>query len=243
MRKLTKRSMFGIALTVSLLLPAGTAVAGEGAPLFLPQSAPFGTPLAEWTAEWWQFMLSLPTAVNPLADETGDSCMVGQRGPVWFLAGNFGGTAAPTTRTCSIPAGKALFFPVLNVVDFNTPSLTGIDQTASDLRAETAPCLDAATQLAVEVDGQSVPRLFDKNRVRSAVFAVTLPAESLFKGVLDAGVYSPAIDYGYYVMLKPLGVGEHRIHIVGASAGCTLLGSPFSTEVTYNITVVPVNLH
>jgi hypothetical protein len=180
-------------------------------------------------------MLSISTAVNPLADETGDSCMLGQRGPVWFLAGNFGGTAAPSTRTCSIPEGTALFFPVLNVVDVNTTT-----QTATDLRTETAPCLDAATQLTVEVDGQSVPKLFDKNRVRSTVFTITLPDDNLFG--LSAGVYSPAIDDGYYVMLRPLAVGEHVVHIVGASGGCPLIPSPFSTEVTYNLTIVPVSL-
>lgn len=238
MKKLTKQGKFAVALAFSLLLPAGAAMADEGSPIYLPQAAPFGKPLPQWTAEWWQFMLSIPTAVNPLADETGGSCMVGQRGAVWFLAGNFGGTAAPTTRTCLIPEGKALFFPVLNVVDFNTTN-----QTANDLRTETSPCLDAATQLVVEVDDQSVPNPFDKNRVRSAVFDITLPADSLFAAVLGAGVYSPAIDDGYYVMLKPLAVGEHQIHIVGASAGCPLIGGPFSTEVTYNITIAPVSLH
>jgi len=232
MKKATK---LAVALAVSLVLPPGAAMADQGPPIYLPQTAPFGKPLPQWTAEWWQFMLSIPTAVNPLADETGDSCMLGQRGEVWFLAGNFGGTAAPTTRACSIPEGKALFFPVLNVVDVNTTT-----QTASELRTETAPCLDAATQLTVEVDGQSLPRLFDKNRVRSAVFEIALPTDNLFG--LDAGIYSPAIDDGYYVMLKPLPVGKHQLHIVGASAGCDLFGRAFSTEVTYNVTIVPVNL-
>ena len=32
-------------------------------------------------------------------------------GPVWFLAGNLGGSS---TRTVTIPAGTALFFPVVN---------------------------------------------------------------------------------------------------------------------------------
>jgi len=237
MKKLTKQGKFAAALALSLLLPAGAAMSDEGAPIYLPQAAPFGKPLSQWTAEWWQFMLSIPTGVNPLADETGGSCMVGQRGAVWFLGGNFGGTAAPTTRTCLIPEGKALFFPALNVVDVNTTT-----QTANELRTETAPCLDAATQLVVEVDGQSVPNLFDKHRVRSAVFDITLPSDSLFAAVLGAGVYSPAIDDGYYVMLKPLALGEHHIHIVGASAGCPLNGGPFSTEVTYNITIAPVSV-
>ena len=211
------------------------SVASADPPAVMPQTAPFGTPLPQWTAQWWELMLSLPLSVNPLADETGASCMIGQRGAVWFLAGNFGGTAAPSTRACSVPEGKALFFPVLNVVDVNTTT-----QSAGELRAETAPCLDAATELTVVLDGQAVSRLCDKHRVRSVVFELALPDGNLFG--IPAGVYSPAIDDGFYVMLRPLSLGAHTLHIVGASAGCALLGtSGFSVDVTYNLDVVPVS--
>ena len=49
--------------------------------------------------------------------------MVGQSGSVWFLAGIFGGGSA--TRTCAVPAGKALYFPVLNSVNINAPNVCG----------------------------------------------------------------------------------------------------------------------
>jgi len=41
------------------------------------------------SAEWVQWALSIPTDVNPLTDETGEDCMVGQNGSIWFLAGTF----------------------------------------------------------------------------------------------------------------------------------------------------------
>ena len=41
------------------------------------------------SAEWWQWVLSVPTSVNPLLDPTGGNCMIGQRGATWFLAGAF----------------------------------------------------------------------------------------------------------------------------------------------------------
>ena len=72
------------------------------------------------------------------------------------------------------------------------------------------------------------------------MFAVTLPADNLFG--IDAGTYSPAIDDGFYVMLKPLSVGTHALHFKGASSGCPLIGGPFGVDVTYNLTVVPVSL-
>ena len=60
--------------------------------------------LAGTTAQWWQYALSIPTSVNPLLDPTGADCMVGQRDPIWFLAGIFpGGTA---TRTCAVRGAR-----------------------------------------------------------------------------------------------------------------------------------------
>src|SRR5262245_530845 len=60
--------------------------------VFPPDSQPFGKSYRQWSAEWWQFVFSLPLSANPLFDETGEKCVVGQHGPVWFLAGTFGGT-------------------------------------------------------------------------------------------------------------------------------------------------------
>ena len=62
--------------------------------------------LKNLTAQWWQWVLSIPVFENPLLDQTGEKCVVGQRGPVWFLAGNFGG--GETTRSCSVPEGNLL---------------------------------------------------------------------------------------------------------------------------------------
>jgi hypothetical protein len=220
-------------LVLGFLMPTSAAVADTPHIVVPPNSNAYGTKFSEWSAQWWQFVLSFPASENPLFDPDGSRCMIGQRGPVWFLVGWFGPGAA--TRACSVPDGAALFFPVLNVVDVNTTT-----QTAPELRAETAPCIDATTLLSVTVDGVSVPDLRKKFRVQSEVFDITLPADNLFG--LPAGTYSPAIDDGFYVMLRPLGVGSHTVHFQGASAGCPLIGGGFSVDVTYNLTVVPVSL-
>jgi hypothetical protein len=185
------------------------------------------------SAEWWQLFLSLPATGNPFVDDTGPSCVFGQRGPVWFLVGGFGGTV---TRECAIPEGVTLFFPLLNLVDVNVTN-----QSARELRGELDPCIDATTTLILEVDGQPVQPGAIK-RVRSDVFAVTLPNDNLFGA--PAGTYSPAVDDGFYVTLKPLDVGQHTIHFQAARGGCPFAPAPdpFELDVTYNLTVVPVTL-
>jgi hypothetical protein len=90
------------------------------------------------SAEWQQWVLSIPTPKNPMLDSTGENCMVGQRGDVWFLAGTFFGGAA--TRTCAVPEGTRLFFPVINSVFIDTPGVCGQEETipVKDMRAALA---------------------------------------------------------------------------------------------------------
>ena len=227
MRKTRTITAVLLLVALGLVLPMDVALAHQE--IFSPTSSAFGTNFDEWTGQWWQFVLSFPAANNPLIDATGERCVPGQRGPVWFLMGSPGGAV---TRTCSIPEGKALLFPVINSVDVNTTS-----QTVKELRAEIAPFIDSATNMSVEVDGTPIKQFVKsqgKFRVRAAAFAVTLPEDNLFG--LAAGTYSPAVDDGFYVMLKPLAVGHHIVHFHADAAG------GFSSDVTYHLNIVPVDL-
>jgi hypothetical protein len=75
-------------------------------------SKPHGLSYGEWSARWWQWILSIPAETNPNLDTTGENCGEGQSGHVWYLAGSFGG--GPYLRTCTVPTGTSLFFPILN---------------------------------------------------------------------------------------------------------------------------------
>jgi hypothetical protein len=202
------------------------------------------TDLRELTAQWWQWALSIPISVNPLEDFNGAACMVGQRGPVWFLAGVFNGSSA--TRSCSVPEEATLFFPVINSINFNTPNVCGQGPAAisvKDLRSLSATLIAGASQLSVSVDGQPVTAL---EHIKSIVFDVALPVDNVFNapcvggglGTVPANIYSPAVDDGIYVLLKPLEGGQHhlRIHAENASQG-------FVEDITYLLTVVPTESH
>jgi hypothetical protein len=219
------RNLAAIASGVTLwsLLSTGVAVAQTDA-------------YKQLSAEWWQWVLSIPASVNPLVDATGEDCMVGQHGTNWFLAGTFFGGAV--TRSCDIPEGATLFFPVINSVGFDTPGQCGQTDpiAASVYREGAAAFIDGATNLSVTLDGHAAAPM---HRTVSPVFEVALPADNLFAGFctppLSAGIYSPAIDDGFYVRLKPLAVGSHtlQIHAEQPDAG-------FVLDVTYNLNVVPV---
>lgn len=184
--------------------------------------------------EWWQWALSIPAPVNPLIDATGQSCMVGQNGSTWYLAGSWVGTVS---RNCMVPQGVKLFFPVANFMWVNTPGVCG--ETVLDvasLRAWAASNVNALTQASATLDG--VP-LRSIKRIRSRVFAVTLPADSVFNPpcngtpMVPAGVYPRAVDDGYYAEIEHLSVGTHTLQIVASN------GSGFNQNVVYTLTVVP----
>ena len=102
---------------VALLVFASSAFAESGVPL-PGESEAYST----LSAEWWQWAyLSTNSAGDfiTLDDATGEFCDLNQpEADTWFLAGirsdgPLAGTG-PVSRSCAIPAGRRLFFPLLN---------------------------------------------------------------------------------------------------------------------------------
>ena len=217
--------------------------------LYPPDAVVFGKKMNEWSAEWWQYILSTPSNPNPLLDLTGNNCTLVQYGPVWFFEGLSGvsgtGPANPVvTRTCSIPENTALFFPLINAVNYNTT-----DQPITELRAQVAGCIKAANNLSLSVDGQPISsKYLSRLRVRSVPFVAVFPVGGVPAiPPTPAGIYSPTVDDGYYAMLRPLSLGQHTVRFTAATPGCdhapTDLHVPgWHLDVTYNLTVKPVVL-
>lgn len=209
------------------------------------QAKHFGKTYGEWSGLWWQWALSIPADQNPLLDETGANCDVGQKGKVWFLAGNFGDD--PNThdvdegvseRTCTIPAGKALFFPIVNQVWVNAPAYGDPPWSPEQeawARDLLAGFMDQATGLACEIDGQTVENIEDYRcqTPPGKDYMVDFPEGNVWG--ISAGTYGPSVDDGIYLMLAPLDEGDHVIHFYGA------LGTPedpwFELDVTYNLII------
>ena len=141
----------------------------------------------QWSTEWWRYILSTPKI--PIRswirrEDTAPSSSMARYGfweePLRVPAG--------VTRTCSIPEGTALFFPLVNGVDVNTAA-----QPVWELRAEVAGCIDAAYNLSLEVDGQAIPaKELMRSRVRSVPFVAVFPADGVpTTPPAPAGIYSP----------------------------------------------------
>ena len=167
-----------------------------------PDSKPFGLTPAQWTAKWWQWLLQIPTEINPAADKTGEHCAVGQPAKdVWFLAQT---TSGPGERTCSVPPGRTLILlPATNECSkAENPTLT----TESAL-GDCAITGNAVNSLMASVDGVQLKNL-EKYRVQSPAFTINLPKEN------NAGVSAgptEAVANAYIIFLKPLSPGNHTV--------------------------------
>ncbi len=230
-----------LALTLAASLPA-TAQGNAGNPTVLPPgSKPYGLSYAEWSVKWWQWVFSLPATNSPILD-TGD-CSASQSGPVWFLAGSF--SPGSVTRACTIPAGKALFFPLANAWADNTGCPTYTTFTAAELEGFAVSLVDGQGVVTCTIDGVPVQGVASTvgsaYRVGPQVFSYTLASTDnilangigpLFSVDLtcipNGTTVAPAAEDGVYLMVAPLSAGHHAIHFSVAGF----------IEVTYSVTVL-----
>jgi hypothetical protein len=219
-----------VVLALVVAMPMALGQVGQG-------SKASGT-ASELAAAWWQWALSEPVAKNPLAGsyKGGPQCdgqpLSDTQGKRWFLAGTF--SAGPVVRTCTVPVGTQLFFPVFNNIWINTEP----DETAKlahrEARKFTKSMLaDPEFSMSVTVDGKVVK----SNRIVRAesppgLFTVTVPKNNLFGAALRAGSYPAAAD-GFWAALPPLSRGKHTIHIEMSAPK-----EGFSQDITYHLTVV-----
>jgi hypothetical protein len=125
------------------------------------------------------------------------------------------------TRSCTIPAGTPLFFPIVN-------TFLADEGTVEQMRAALAEFIDSVVTMSVSIDGEPVENL-ETYRAISPVFSITLPFDNIF-GVPE-GIYAPAVSDGYWLLLAPLPPGDHVIHFSATTSG------GFSLDITYNLTV------
>jgi hypothetical protein len=162
-------------------------------------------------ARWWSWAADAPKGRNPIADGSGKYCTQDQPDDVFFLAGSFGETGVE--RRCTVPAGKPVYFPLLNQV-----CLVEGRQT------------DAAALKACQIFGDG----------KATLDGVLLDAQEQTSGArfdfeprrgndldLSAG---DAVAWGIWVGPVDLEPGAHTLEISGESGD-------FEVGVTYELTV------
>jgi hypothetical protein len=268
-RRILRTSIIGVMLAVSTWLPASAYAqphpqAVRSAPaaqfsILQPPGPWYGRTYNRWSAAWWQYVFAQPASVNPLNDSTGANCAVGQSGAVFFLVGTLGGGSAE--RNCTVPAGKALFFPLVNQFALHVRCTPQTEQAPGLCDQDNSPQLvwndllvpafnyAAATTLHATIDEVQVGNLGDPATTpyracvgpftpcSPASFSSTFPTDNLFSSQgLPAGTYAPSVADGFYLLLAPLTPGMHTINF-GGTANNTAGNNPSTQDITYHLTV------
>jgi hypothetical protein len=211
-----KRRMLVVALSAVLALAVAMPMAfGQQA----EQESPTFGQTGELAAAWWQWALSKPVDTNPLLGEYRGGPRCNGR-PVsdtpgtqkwWFLAGTGGGTEPGVERTCTMPAGRRLFFPVANVVFI----ITEPNETEEIARQYVNGFMDDVLtdpdlSMSVTVAGKEVLQ-----RADSPLFTAEIPEDNIFDAPPDfdlpAGSYEGVAD-GLWATVPPLSKGKYTIH-------------------------------
>jgi hypothetical protein len=253
----------GVLLTLALATPMALAQVEPGA----AESAR----ATQLDAAWWSWAVSTPASKNPLNGgdpDYSDAQCNGQ--PVtktatneWFLAGSAGAllddgghviSGSGAERTCDVPAGTHLVFPILSNI-CATP--VDADPNDPDAPENLSECARRVTddmledgEYYVKVDGQDVAA----NRiVRAQPSPYTINFyddpnsndDNIFAGYGYLGEQTAA-SAGLYGRLPPLSKGEHTIEWAGKfpwTGGEVYDEGPIYPEfelvqeTTYNITV------
>ncbi len=202
--------------------------------IFPPSAHPYGLSYADWTKVWLEQFLSYDCSNVPWVHP--ENVLFYTSGPVYILAGisEIGGSANIT-----IPHGKALLFPLMNVwANYPCPDPTWEPPTGTSVEdwligvIQDALSNVSVPSLSVTVDGDDVSNLGSYKFVTNMF---NCPANPELASCLDAcitGSPQPNVMGGYYVMLKPLSKGQHAVHYhVEIPAWGAV------QDATYNITV------
>ncbi|MEO6281586.1 hypothetical protein [Roseateles sp.] len=204
---------FRFTLAAALLLAATQPATAQTAPLIPPAKPIAGASQEEWSKRWWQWAMSFDDDESPVADRDGRFCAEGQDGPVWFLAGTYG--TARTVRSCHVPAGKTLFFPLINYITFEPDDQ---DESCAALKQRAAALTPASTALVLEVNGKRFNGLAAYRQATRRCFHITEDDDTRAAG------------NGFYVALGPLKKGRYTLNFGGILPG-------MSQAVTYTLDV------
>lgn len=228
-----KTKWMGLVLAFVVLSGMSSIASAQGGnqnPGVAPPGANYrGLSYQQWEAIWWQTVFATPI-VDGYHPVFSGGAMQGPKG-VLLVTGVFAGEE-PAELELTIPAGTPLFVAIVN----SECSVFEPDPFHGDDEAELRECanfhIDNVSGVFASLDGRPVKNI-SAYRFESPLFVWgPLPADNIFGA--PEGTTSPAVDAGYYLMLKPLSVGEHVLEFGGTF---DLFGASINTR--YHITVTP----
>lgn len=165
-----------------------------------PSAIPTSQVAQQWTmlqALWWNWAARAAAGHSPVSDPDGRYCATGQPGnQLWFLAN--AATAGAVRRTCTVPAGHWIVFPLVNLAS-----------------ADRAGCTSflAGAQGTATLDGKAV-------EVATARPDAPFPIMGVAgNDITHSSAAVQRYGCGLWARLDPLPAGAHTLTIRGRAGG------------------------
>lgn len=222
-------SAFAFFLALSSPMTRSQAQSGGNSSIIPPNAKVQGLSYAEWSARWWQWALELHVPGHP-ALSCPDSISAGQSGQVWFLA------SGPSECAGMVPAGTALFIPLVNVEcsSLEPPAEGFYGGSEADQRSCAKFWADhiVKASLFCEIDGAAATNL-SRYRFASPQIEFVAPSPWLFGEVGGPGT---SVGDGYFVLLHPLSKGQHTVRFGGDFHFSIAEGDEFDADFGFDTT-------
>lgn len=199
-----------------------------------PDSKPYGLTYEQHVENFYDWLVSVPSDENPSNDPTGQNCAKGQEdtnSSVFYLVGGGGGKF---DKICKVPAGKAIFIPVMSVEvsDKEVPNAS-----VDDLHKTAKKDQDSVTSLSLTIGNKTYS--FDelkKYRVHTGVFDLNFPENAIFGATPGP---SKAVADGYHVITETLPRGTYTLNFKGSliCPGTECLAPNFAEDVKFTLVV------
>jgi hypothetical protein len=194
-------SLLVVIIFYSTLTPV---TASNSLSIFPPDSQPYGLTYAEHAQNFWKWLLSIPANESPMDDKTGDKCSIEQsntNSTVFYLANGEG----KVERTCTVPIGKGLLIPVMQV-EISDKELPGA--SIEELSNAAKKDQDGVNSLYLKLDNEeyTYDDLLKYRTQPTEPFQAIFPDNGIF-GVVEGGPSQVVAD-GFYILTEPLTTGN-----------------------------------
>jgi hypothetical protein len=211
--------MFSSLLSVILFHNYLVMPAEAGSSDFYAGNVVVNKTLEEWAKEYWQWWITLPETIPKDPDNNLDKCFTDsdQTGVMTFLVDPYQITY---NTKCTIPSNSYILVPLLvGECDPTVPDPRAKSNKIEDKWACARDADEIFKSWEVVLDGRTLFKSSGNNVVNqdlkdeilvrnSSIFTINIPEMNRYDA--PPGSY-PAVVDGYYLILKPLPVGEHAL--------------------------------
>ncbi len=203
MRRARMRTVSLLMLALLLATTTVASAAGSNPGVMPPNSRVQKLTYSDWTIKWWQYLFSLPASENPLIGL--DTCPYKMVGNVALVVTYY---AAGKPIECQVSPGTMLMVELLTseCSTLEPPPFNGT--TPEELTACAHQFTPQHTQASI--DGVPLQNL-DQYLLTTPPYNFVVPAGNILGA--PAGTTGQSVAYGELLLVKPLSVGEHTIHL------------------------------